>query len=94
MAISGSHVIMGKHIAASGSLAGEMKVAAISGSSGLTLNQMLIVLDNNATADFAALKGDAASAYDTLGKIEDLIIALQADVDQNESDSDSAESLL
>ena len=78
MAISGSHVIMGKHIAASGSLAGEMKVAAISGSTGLTLNQMLIKLDDNATADFAALKGDAASAYDTLGKIEDVIIANDA----------------
>ncbi len=57
-----------------------MKVAAISGSSGLTLNQMLIKLDDNATADVAALKGDAASAYDTLGKIEDVIIANDAAV--------------
>ena len=78
MAISGSHVVMGRMIAASGSLAGEMKVAAISGSTGLTLNQMLIKLDDNATADVAALIGDAASAYNTLGKIEDVVIANDA----------------
>ena len=101
MAILTKHVVMGKHIAASGSLAGEMKVAAISGSTGLTLNQMLIKLDDNATtqstayiAADAVIVGDAAGSYDTLGKLENFIIALQADVDQNESDSDSAESTL
>ena len=78
MAINPTHVVMGRNIAASGSLAGEMKVAAISGSTGLTLNQMLIKLDDNATADVAALIGDAASAYNTLGKIEDVIIANDA----------------
>ena len=78
MAINPTHVVMGRNIAASGSLAGEMKVAAISGSSGLTLNQMLIKLDDNATADVASLVGDAASAYNTLGKIEDVIIANDA----------------
>ncbi len=76
MAIQSTHVVMGRNIAASGSLAGEMKVAAISGSTGLTLNQMLIQLDDNATA----LKGDAAGSYDTLGKIEDVIIANDAAV--------------
>ena len=50
---------MGKNIAASGSLAGEMKVAAISGSTGLTLNQMLIRLDDNATVTDAAIAADA-----------------------------------
>lgn len=74
MAIQSTHVVMGRNIAASGSLAGEMMVGAISGSTGLTLNEMLIRLDDNATA----LKGDAASAYDTLGKIEDVIIANDA----------------
>ena len=78
MAILSKHVLMGKHAIASGSLAGEMKVIAISGSSGLTLNQMLVKLDDNATADVAALKGDAAGSYDTLGKIEDVIIANDA----------------
>tara|TARA_R110002012_G_scaffold286990_1_gene478973 strand:+ start:51 stop:1358 length:1308 start_codon:yes stop_codon:yes gene_type:complete len=80
MAINPTHVVMGRNIAASGSLAGEMKVAAISGSTGLTLNQMLIKLDDNATADVAALKGDAAGSYDTLGKIEDIVIANDAAV--------------
>ena len=94
MAISGSHVIMGKHIAASGSLAGEMKVAAISGSTGLTLNQMLIKLDDNSTAQLAEIRGAASSAYDDFKKVEDIIVLLQADVDQNESDSDAAESTL
>ena len=74
MAINPTHVVMGRNIAASGSLAGEMKVAAISGSTGLTLNQMLIRLDDNATD----LLGDAASAYNTLGKIEDVVIANDA----------------
>ncbi len=115
MAINPTHVVMGRNIAASGSLAGEMKVAAISGSSGLTLNQMLIQLDDNATAlkgdaagsydtlgkiedviiaNDAALRGDVASGYNTLGKLEDFIIALQADVDQNESDADASISSL
>ena len=94
MAISGSHVVMGRNIAASGSLAGEMKVAAISGSTGLTLNQMLIKLDDNATADVTALIGGATSTHNTLKKLEDIMILIQQDVDQNESDSDSAESAL
>ena len=94
MAISGSHVVMGRNIAASGSLAGEMKVAAISGSTGLTLNQMLIKLDDNSTAQLAELRGGASSAYDDFKKVEDIIVLLQADVDQKESDSDSAESTL
>tara|TARA_R110000751_G_scaffold181889_1_gene288494 strand:- start:31 stop:1047 length:1017 start_codon:yes stop_codon:yes gene_type:complete len=94
MAISGSHVVMGRMIAASGSLAGEMKVAAISGSTGLTLNQMLIKLDDNATADVTALIGGATSTHNTLKKLEDIMILIQQDVDQNESDSDSAESAL
>jgi len=105
MAILSKHVLMGKHAIASGSLAGEMKVTAISGSSGLTLNQMLIKLDDNATATDAAyvaadtaqlaeLRGDCATAYDDFGKVEDIIIALQADVDQNESDSDAGISSL
>jgi len=59
MAINPTHVVMGRNIAASGSLAGEMKVAAISGSTGLTLNEMLIALDNNATATDASIAADA-----------------------------------
>ena len=39
-----------------------------------------------------AIIGGASGAYNTLKKIEDLLVALQADVDQNESDSDSADS--
>jgi len=125
MAILTKHVLMGKHAAASGSLAGEMKVGAITGSSGLTLNQMLVKLDDNMQAQSsayiaadaaqlaelrgdcaagyddlgkvediiiandAAIRGDVGGSYDTLGKLEDFIIALQADVDQNESDSDA-----
>ena len=94
MAILSKHVIMGKNIAASGSLAGEMKVAAISGSTGLTLNQMLIRLDDNSTAQLAELRGSASSAYDDFKKVEDIIVALQADVDSNETASDNAESAL
>ena len=94
MAINPTHVVMGRNIAASGSLAGEMKVAAISGSTGLTLNQMLIKLDDNATADVTALIGGATSTHNTLKKLEDIMILIQQDVDQNESDSDSAESAL
>jgi hypothetical protein len=59
MAILSKHVVMGKNLIASGSLAGEMKVGAISGSTGLTLNQMLIALDNNATATDASIAADA-----------------------------------
>jgi len=89
MAIQTQHVVMGKHILASGSLAGEMKVQAISGSTGLTLNQMLVKLSDVAVIDRALLRsqyiaadaaivGDAAGSYDTLGKIEDVVIANDA----------------
>ena len=89
MAIQTQHVVMGKHILASGSLAGEMKVQAISGSTGLTLNQMLVKLSDVNVIDRALLRsqyiaadaaivGDAAGSYDTLGKIEDVVIANDA----------------
>ena len=89
MAIQTQHVVMGKHILASGSLAGEMKVQAISGSTGLTLNQMLVKLSDVNVDDRALIRsqyiaadavivGDAASAYNTLGKIEDVVIANDA----------------
>ena len=89
MAILTQHVVMGKHILASGSLAGEMKVQAISGSTGLTLNQMLVKLSDVNVIDRAlirsqyiaadaAIVGDAAGSYDTLGKIEDVVIANDA----------------
>ena len=59
--IVAKNVLMGKHItgSAAGSLAGEMKVGPISGSTGLTLNQMLIKLDDNATVTDAAIAADA-----------------------------------
>ena len=43
-----------------------------------------------AAAD-TALVGGASDSYNTMKKIEDLIVALQADVDGNESDADAAD---
>ena len=63
-------------------------------------NDRALIRSQFAAAD-AVLKGDAAAAYDTLGKLEDKIqaeavtaraaeAAIQADVNQNEVDADAA----
>jgi hypothetical protein len=62
--IATTHVLMGKMLtgSAAGSLAGEMKVATISGSAGLTLNAMLAKLSDVNVLDRALIRTEFAAA--------------------------------